>query len=953
MAQYLSPNIYIEEVPASTQVTAGVTTSAIGMPCWTPQGPTEATLVTSWDQFVRLYGSYTKNSKGAYALAGFFQNAGQRAWITRVAPSDAVSATGSIRNSIVDQVVKVMTGSAVSTISYTESDTPLLVEAGDAPLVPGSLSFRYRKAGTAVSAHPARNRQDNAYLQGTTGIVAYDGRISPNSLKVIAGGASTGTVVYRSVAQDGTALQVAHVVAGNSTPLTVGVLGSTITVNVATDVGGVATSTAADVVAAVNGSVLANPLVSASLLPGSAGGTVVAAAAPGYLAGITSEDAELLVFVPGTFQIAWTSGGPLVGKSISVSATTFPTATGTNLGNSEVVVDLRTGRFSLLASTTELPDDQSPITVSYTPTSSTLTLTSTTVGTFNATTDLTSGTYDAATGAFSLTFTGTSVVPHTHGPVLGSYTNKPWNISAKSTGTWGNDVKVVVNGAADYFTTATQSYSAYNVVVYQKDSVSGQYYPKDNYEALNFDDVDSAQYVAAVVNDLSDLIAIAEPAGNQALQALSGKAVSIVLAGGDASTLTRVLGGTLSTPVGVRTVTISYTDTTGTLRSIVDDGAGALVDAVVGTPSVDTSYTGTTANTVDYTTGVFDVKLKYAVQGGTLVTLSYYVEPAASSVSEDLGSTSLGNTAGVDGTFSDTNWGRAQFTSPALKANYEGLYALNRVDELLQVIVPDFVGDLAITGDILDYVYERSLLNSGGDRFAILGTPSGLTATRAVDWLKNRLNRSSDYAAVYWPWLSVADPLKNNRTKLIPPVGHVAGVYARTDSTRNVGKAPAGTVDGALNGILGLERVVDKSEMDIVYPSKINPIFSSPQVGTAVWGSRTLSTSPNWKNVNARRLFMFVEKSVYESFFWTVFENTGSSTWIRMSAQLGSFLGGLYQRGYFRGATPKEAYSFQIDAGNNPIEVQDAGQIIADVALAPNTPGEFVRFRFSKLISSS
>jgi phage tail sheath protein FI len=217
--------------------------------------------------------------------------------------------------------------------------------------------------------------------------------------------------------------------------------------------------------------------------------------------------------------------------------------------------------------------------------------------------------------------------------------------------------------------------------------------------------------------------------------------------------------------------------------------------------------------------------------------------------------------------------------------------------------------------------------------------------------VRNTAQYNTSYAALYYPWVKIYDPIANDgRDVTIPPDGFIAGIYARTDITRNVGKTPAGITDGALRGITGLERILDKGERDILYPARINPLVSSPQTGLAVWGGRTLSKDAEWLYINARRLFMFCEQSVYNASFWVVFENNGPALWSRMTAQGNGFFLRLFRDGYFAGSSPSEAYAIVIDSSNNPKESIDAGFVTADYYIAPNKPAEFVRLRFQQKI---
>lgn len=147
----------------------------------------------------------------------------------------------------------------------------------------------------------------------------------------------------------------------------------------------------------------------------------------------------------------------------------------------------------------------------------------------------------------------------------------------------------------------------------------------------------------------------------------------------------------------------------------------------------------------------------------------------------------------------------------------------------------------------------------------------------------------------------------------------------------------------------GLESNPDRGERDLVYPLRINPLINSTQTGLAVWGVRTLSpTNDVLRYVNAVRLFQFVEKSIFNSTFGFVFESITANLYAALKSVCDSFLNNLYNSGYFAGSSPTQAYFVICDETNNPPEVANAGQVIVDIGIAPNRPGEFIRFRFSQ-----
>ena len=147
-----------------------------------------------------------------------------------------------------------------------------------------------------------------------------------------------------------------------------------------------------------------------------------------------------------------------------------------------------------------------------------------------------------------------------------------------------------------------------------------------------------------------------------------------------------------------------------------------------------------------------------------------------------------------------------------------------------------------------------------GDRVAILDTPPGMNAQQVREWRQDKARYDSKYATLYWPWIKVLDPL-TGRNISVPPSGHLAGLWSRNDDERGVHKAPANEV---IRGALGLELVMTKGENDLLNPLGVNCIRAFPGRGIRVWGARTLSSDPEWRYLNVRRLFNFVEESIFE-----------------------------------------------------------------------------------------
>jgi uncharacterized protein len=230
-----------------------------------------------------------------------------------------------------------------------------------------------------------------------------------------------------------------------------------------------------------------------------------------------------------------------------------------------------------------------------------------------------------------------------------------------------------------------------------------------------------------------------------------------------------------------------------------------------------------------------------------------------------------------------------------------------------------------------------------GDRVAILDPLPGLTPQEVKQWREKETNFDSKYAALYYPWLEVAGP--DGRKMKLPPSGHMAGVFARSDNERGVHKAPANEV---VRGALEVVTPITKGEQDLLNPIGVNCIRAFNGSGIRVWGARTLSSDPAWRYVNVRRLFNYVERSIERGTQWVVFEPNDPDLWARVRRDVGAFLTGVWRSGALFGTTAEEAFFVKCDAELNPPDVRDRGQLIIEIGMAPVKPAEFVIFRLSQ-----
>ena len=289
------------------------------------------------------------------------------------------------------------------------------------------------------------------------------------------------------------------------------------------------------------------------------------------------------------------------------------------------------------------------------------------------------------------------------------------------------------------------------------------------------------------------------------------------------------------------------------------------------------------------------------------------------------------------------------------RTGYQGLAI---ADNVTMVAIPDLITVASKEdGSVDEEMFlgaQKQLVDwceASHNKMAILDTPPGLNATRALEW-RSRLARDSAFAALYYPNVVVPNPLArpgatNGELYLtVPTSGHVAGVWARTDGARGVWKAPA---NEAVRGIVRLENDVTNGEQDLLNPEGVNCIRSFGSYGTKIWGARTLAkTDPSWRYINVRRLFNFVEESIQRGTQWAVFEPNDFDLWQRVKRNITSFLRGLWSQGALVGATPEQAFYVLCDESNNPASSVDEGRLIVEIGIAPVKPAEFVIFRISQ-----
>ena len=266
---------------------------------------------------------------------------------------------------------------------------------------------------------------------------------------------------------------------------------------------------------------------------------------------------------------------------------------------------------------------------------------------------------------------------------------------------------------------------------------------------------------------------------------------------------------------------------------------------------------------------------------------------------------------------------------------------LEAADDVTMLLAPDLMmayqqGAIDLEGVQAVQLAMMNHCERMGDRVAILDCPPSMKPQEIENWRVNVANYDSSYAALYYPWIKVFDPVAG-KSILVPPSGAVAGIWARNDNTRGVHKAPANEVVG---GAIDVEFQITIGEQDGLNPVGINCIRAFPGRGIRVWGARTLSSDPEWRYLNIRRLFNMIEKSIDGGTQWVVFEPNDFSLWQKIVRNVSAFLKTQWRDGALFGATPEQAYFVKCDEETNPQESRDLGMVITEIGIAPVKPAE-------------
>jgi uncharacterized protein len=289
-----------------------------------------------------------------------------------------------------------------------------------------------------------------------------------------------------------------------------------------------------------------------------------------------------------------------------------------------------------------------------------------------------------------------------------------------------------------------------------------------------------------------------------------------------------------------------------------------------------------------------------------------------------------------------------------------GVLGLFEIDEITMLCFPDLMRAYEanlLTLDQVHGVMETMVsMSEGGtsgsnpgptNRMVVLDPPPDRVKPQdVVEWL-DEFGRRSMFGALYYPWVQVPNPNNAGRPILVPPSGHMMGVWGRTDESRGVYKAPANEVP---RGVTGLAYDINFREQELLNPLGINCIRKFPNRGIRIWGARTLvePDKTEWRYISVRRLISYIERSIEVGTQWAVFEPNDEQLWTQVRYCVGNFLERIWREGALFGANPEQAFYVKCDEENNTPETMTLGRLYIDVGVCPVRPAEFVVFRISQ-----
>ncbi len=978
MPTFTYPGVYIEELSSGVHSITGVATSIAAFIGWAPQGPTDqATLIESWADYQALFGGLDARSKLGYSVNQFFANGGTQAYIVRLVWDGSLPAAPSTNPTPSATAVAAGMGYATAAISASVGAivSPSIPLRVGAPVLQ-SLSIGPTNLPPIPLGATLQFTATGRFSDGTSTALASAKWASSNS-GVISINVNTGSATATGA---GTAVLTA----------TAGLISGTISVTVTP-----AALTTITVTPAAFTLPVGQPQPPAGQPP--LGPTQQLAAIGNYFDG-TSQDLTSVVTwsVPaGSDSLVTPSGlaiaGVTAGSTTTVSATWVGITgiTVVTVGATAAVLGISIQQtapvatvgmpvnFTAVAISSDSPTP-APITGSWHSSNPAVasivaaTGVATAVAPGSTTITITSGSITAST---TLTVTAAILNAVSITPVHPSVA-KGLKLHLKALGIYSDGTSADLTSSANWQPAGGDAPVDPNSGVVTGVNVNPAVAITATWET----------FVGGVVTNVVGSTNVAVTAPVLQSIAITPASVSLLSTGQTAQLKATGTFSDGSTPDLTATATwassapaVATVSNTGLAKAIASGGSltlfaanpgawgnnlrvavlpqtsdptrfGLLVQQITPTGQLQTLESFVNLSTVLadplYAVTVIDNDSKY-VSFINPATGNPVVPAAAPSPTAPLAPIALGG--GEDGAVlvpaSDQNFEIA-LTSKA----DQGVFLLDRVDIFNLLCIPGET-DAPTISTLQDYC-------AGKRAFYIVDAPqlstiSSLTQTGPVGSTPGPITgTNAGNSAYYFPWVQAPDPLFGNRPSLYPPCGFVAGIYAATDASRGVWKAPAG-IQASLTGVSGLQYNLTDLENGDLNIQAINCLRQFKVYGDVVWGARTLQgndqAGSEWKYIPIRRLALYIESSLYDGTQWVVFEPNDVPLWSQIRLNVGAFMQGLFLQGAFQGTSPQQAYFVKCDAENNPQASIDLGVVNILVGFAPLYPAEFVVIQIQQI----
>ena len=978
MSIFTYPGVYIQELPSGVHSITGVATSIAAFVGWAPQGPvTETRLVESWSDYQATYGGLDARSMLGYSVNQFFGNGGQQAYIVRLVWDGTITPAAGTNPTAAATAVAAGVGYATSQITASQG----AIVSPAATLRIGTPVLQ------SITITPAA--LPPLPLGGSITFVA-NGNFSDGSKAVLAGAvwtSSNASVVAITTSGAATAAGAGSAVL----TATSGLISSTVTVTVsAAGLSGITVTPATPVLAAGEAPVAGQPQV---------GPTQQLSATGSYTDGTTRDLTSVATWSSLNPLIAAVNGTGLVTASSTTGPTTITAAWAGSNGTSSVTVNaasvvaivIHPGApviiatpmvkevINFTASAIFSDNSTGPLPAAAAWVSSN-TAVATIVGTTGAATAVAPGsttitvTSGGLTAHATLTVTAAtlnaiSITPITPSVAVGL------TVQLKATGIYSDGTTADFTANATWATGGPDATVNATTGVVTGVTVNPSVAVTATWTPVTGTTVTSAPVNVAVTAPVLQSLAITP---TPPISLASGGSSQLTATGkfsdGTTADLTNSVTWTSSNP-GAATVSatgLALAVASGGSLTLFAANPGAwgnnlrisitpqaadptrfslLVQQVTATGQLQTvesfNKLSTTTTDPNYVVTVIDSTSQYIsfIDPGT----GNPVVPTSPPAGTPAG-TPIALNGGADGAAlvpaSDQNFELAMTFDPT-----KGVFLLDRVDIFNLLCVPGETDAPTISTLQAYCAAKRAFYIVDAPKLA---TYASLQMSGPVGSTSGSITSGPNAAnsAFYYPWIKAPDPLFGNRPTLFPPCGFVAGIYATTDASRGVWKAPAG-IQAALTGVSGLQFNLTDLENGDLNIQAINCLREFKIYGDVVWGARTLQgndqAGSEWKYIPIRRLALYIESSLYDGTQWVVFEPNDEPLWGQIRLNVGAFMKGLFLQGAFQGSSPAQAYFVKCDADNNPQASINLGIVNILVGFAPLNPAEFVVIQIQQI----